>query len=408
MNLYIIHEISRATAYGIGTYIRELAIALKNSEINVCVIHLHANKQMIEMDETIRHIYIPSPAIHDTSRNRNELNELYYRDVARHLQLQIDNKEKLIFHINSLINNMLALLLRDAFDCRIVITVHSFVWVFKIFDNLPRLRKILNEDSSDNFGNNIKKTFEEEKSFFAIADQIVCLSKYMRDVLCQEYGIETEKVTVVPGGLSNDDNYSTVDIEQLREKWKIPDFEKIILFVGRMDDNKGLDYLLKAFREVLSLYPQSRLVIAGEGAFSFYTKVSQDICSRITYTGFLDKPQLYEWYQMADIGIIPSLFESFGYVALEMMMHGLPVVATATSGMNEVIDESCGLKMPLTVLPNSVEIDTTLLAHKIACLLQNPAVAKRFRNNVRQRYREKYALPVFGSNMIEIYKSLFP
>ncbi|MDR2774162.1 MAG: glycosyltransferase [Tannerella sp.] len=49
---------------------------------------------------------------------------------------------------------------------------------------------------------------------------------------------------------------------------------------------------------------------------------------------------------MADVGVVPSLFEPFGYVAVEMMMHRLPVVVTATSGMNEVMDDTCGLKVP--------------------------------------------------------------
>ena len=51
-----------------------------------------------------------------------------------------------------------------------------------------------------------------------------------------------------------------------------------------------------------------------------------------------------------------------------MMMHELPIVATATSGLNEVVDESCGLKVPLIVSPDSVEIDTSLLAQKIVYL----------------------------------------
>ena len=113
-----------------------------------------------------------------------------------------------------------------------------------------------------------------------------------------------------------------------------------------------VDGFCGAFRNVLNSCPQSRLVITGNGDFSKYIKESQDIRTKIIYTGMLEKAQLYEWYCFADVGVIPSLFESFGYVAVEMMMHGLSIAATATSGLNEVVDDTCGLKVPVNEHPD--------------------------------------------------------
>ena len=228
----------------------------------------------------------------------------------------------------------------------------------------------------------------------------------MRDVLCRDYGFTSSKISVIPNGLSNT-YLSTADKQSLREKWKIPTDENIILFAGRMDTIKGLEYLIKAFREVLSIFPQSRLVIAGEGTFGNYIKTSQDICTRITYTGFLDKPQLYEWYQIADIGAVPSLFEPFGYVAVEMMMYELPIVITETSGMKEVVDETCGLKIPVVRCDDRVEINADLFAEKIIYLLQHPIEAKKMGQNGRKRYLQKYTSEVFRRNMLKLYESLF-
>jgi len=174
-----------------------------------------------------------------------------------------------------------------------------------------------------------------------------------------------------------------------------------------MDEIKGLEFLLNAFREVLKILPSCRLVIAGDGAYDKYIKASQDICTKISYTGLLNKIQLYEVYQIADVGVIPSLYESFGYVAVEMMMHGLPIVATATSGLNEVVDDYCGLKIPIIEHPDRVEIDINLLAEKIIYLLQNPTEAERISKNARKRYLEKYASSVFRENMLDFYRSLF-
>jgi glycosyltransferase involved in cell wall biosynthesis len=68
---------------------------------------------------------------------------------------------------------------------------------------------------------------------------------------------------------------------------------------------------------------------------------------------------------IVDVGVIPSLLEPFGYVALEMMMHELLVVVTATSRMNEVVSDTCGLKVSIIKYPDKVEIDTSLLAVKV-------------------------------------------
>lgn len=88
-------------------------------------------------------------------------------------------------------------------------------------------------------------------------------------------------------------------------------------------------------------------------------------------------------------------------------MHGLPVVATATSGLDEVVDDSCGLKVPLAVSADRVEIDADRLAEKILFLLRNPEEARRLGRNGRGRFVERYSSEVFGRNMSAFYESLF-
>ena len=291
---------------------------------------------------------------------------------------------------------------------------------YTIFDNPERLKCILNESHPDSFGENLKKSFEEEKSYYSKADRIICLSDYMKKILCSDYGLDTTKISVVPNGLTdqgfqkiaglarNDARSSGCndDIIQMRKKWHIPSSEKIIFFAGRLDEVKGVSYLIKAFREVLNQYSNCRLIIAGSGDFDKYMREAKELSAKISFTGLLDRNDLYEIYQIANVGVVPSLFEPFGYVAVEMMMHKLSVVATSTSGLNEVVDESCGLKIPITVLPDSVEVDVSILAKKIVYLLQNPVEAKQFGRNGRKRYLEKYTSKVFRNNMLKLYQAV--
>ena len=158
---------------------------------------------------------------------------------------------------------------------------------------------------------------------------------------------------------------------------------------------------------MLKIYSNCRLIMAGSGNYDICFQEAKDICTKITFTGLLNKKDLNEIYQIADIGIVPSLFEPFGYVAIEMMMHKLPVVATTTSGLNEVVNNACGLKIPLTILSESVEIDVMLLSEKIIYLLQHPIEAKLMGQNGRKRYLDNYASEIFRINMVKTYNSLF-
>ena len=410
INLYVFfYETKRSAIYGIGTYLRELTMAIKDSEINVCVIHLFSDKTDMEIDiktDGISYWYIPAPIIGDLSYENNRQSELYYRNVVYLLRLQIKDTERLVFHLNNNHSGKLVNELRKTFDCRIIATAHYFDWSFVIYDDLQQLRKILNDKQSNVFGENFKKSIEEEKLFFSNVDHVICPSKYMYEVICRDFGLDSAKIFVISNGLTDGKN-TISKMYFLRKKWIISSKEKIILFAGRLDKIKGVSYLIKAFREVLEKFPKCRLMIAGSGYYDMYFQEAKDICTKITFTGLLEKKELYELYQIADIGVVPSLFESFGFVAVEMMMHQLPIVATATSGLNEVVDDTCALKVPIISYSDRVEIDTGLFAKNILYLLQHSKKSKKMGYNGRKRYLKEYSSEVFRRNMMNFYQSLF-
>lgn len=408
MNLYIFNETRRGAVYGIGTYIQELTHALNNTDFNICIIHLISDKPhiMAEKQEGVAHWYFPAPISEYWTTDDAEQRKKYHRNIVYLLQLFIKDQKDLLFHLNFPQGNSLIEELKNAFDsCKIISVSHFSDWGFTVFDNLQRLRNILDEKDSDEFGKQLKRSFAEERSYYEKADHCICLSNYMKDIVCQQYNVDAAKITLIPNGLNN--RYITTDnCKLLRNRWNISAKEKIILFAGRMDEIKGLSYLIKAFQCVWQTYPQCRLVIAGAGDFNKYIGESQPICTKITYTGLLDKAQLYEWYSLADIGVVPSLFEPFGFVAVEMMMHQLPMVVTATSGMNEVVDDSCALKIPIVRYPDKVEIDSDLLAEKILYLLLHPKEARQLGRNGRKRYENNFTSEIFGQRMIRFYQSL--
>ena len=407
MNLYIFNQARRGAIFGVGTYIRELIVGLKDHDINVCVVNLVSEKPQIKTEQIcgIEHWFFPLAILDQRTTNNQEQWKLYYRNVVYLLQLHIKDKKDLIFHLNFFESGKLAEELKNTFDCKIVAVTHFFDWGFIIYDNLQRLRHILKKRHPDSFEENLQKVFEEEKFYYSKVDHVVCLSNYMKQILCWDYELNQTKVSVIPNGLC-DVVDTSISVKYLRKKWNISPEEKIIIFAGRLDEVKGICYLIKAFCEVASKCPEARLIIAGSGNYDICFQEAKAICTRITFTGLLEKDELYELYRIAEIGVVPSLFEPFGYVAVEMMIHALPLVVTATSGLNEVVDHTCGLKISLTKLPDRIEIDVSLLAQKILYLLQHSTEAEIIGQNGRKRYMANYSSEIFCQNMLHLYSSL--
>jgi glycosyltransferase len=323
-------------------------------------------------------------------------------------RLYVKDTKDLVFHFNYNLYQSLAKELKSIFDCKTINTVHFTKWTLVLQGNLTLFHLLKSKPENQRNANEqwLLTTDEYEGLLYKEVDKVIVLSQNMKNHLCNEYQLDPNKITVISNGLSDTIPVLGNDRKILRRKWRISEKEFVILFVGRLNPVKGLQFLIKAFRKVLDKIPDCRLIIAGNGNYDTYFQEAKDICAKITFTGLLQKNELSECYQIADVGVVPSLYETFGYVAVEMMMYGLPILATATSGMNEVIDDGSGVKIPLIEYPDKVEIDTDVLADKMIYLLEHPEEAKRLGQNARKRYEERYSADVFRRNMLGLYESL--
>ena len=154
-----------------------------------------------------------------------------------------------------------------------------------------------------------------------------------------------------------------------KKKLLFGDNEHIVLFVGRLDDIKGVEYLIRAFRSLLKKVPDSRLVIVGDGNFDFCLKECVHIWHRITFTGKLKQKMLRKFYQIADVGVMPSFHEQCSYVAIEMMMHGIPLVGTDSTGLKEMLGSNQKYMMKTSEEANNVSLSVEDLAETLTQLL---------------------------------------
>jgi glycosyltransferase len=409
-NIYIINnEFCGASVYGIGTYIKELTGGLAKHHVRVHLIHLNTgqHKVVVENRDAVEHIYIPAPKIKYKEKLKH--NRLYFQNAVYLLRQYIDDSDRVIFHLNYTQNKPLADALKQTFNCSVVLAVHYLTWGFELLGNVTRLRKILTEDESG-LNDVAEKTscgsFHEEKTFFETVDKVICLSKHTAGLLKQDYGIDESRLAVIYNGLT-DAAGEQADRMQLRKKYGLPDHAPVILFAGRLDAVKGLSYFIEAAGILLDKLPGCHVLIAGSGDYDTYLKACGNRWMNVHFTGLLEKQDLYELYAIADIGVMPSLHEQCSYVAIEMMMHGVPLVASTSTGLCEMVEDGVtGLHVPVEEFPDRVEIRPDALAEKILYLLQHPEERERMGRNARRRYETVYSPEMMSEKMIGLYDDL--
>jgi phosphatidylinositol alpha-mannosyltransferase len=146
-----------------------------------------------------------------------------------------------------------------------------------------------------------------------------------------------------------------------------------ILFVGRLEKQKGVSYLIRAFRRIRQEVPNSRLIIVGPGTRlrgKYEKEVVRSGLKDVIFVGGKPQSDLPRYYKTADVFCAPATgLESFGIVLLEAMAVGKPVVATNIDGYNSVMTHGVeGLLVP----PKNEE----MLAQALVSLLTNESLRR--------------------------------
>ena len=409
--VYIINSKFRAINYGIGTYTEQLIECLKTTSIDFGVINLFSSENEISISEKdgYKQISIPSSPILFSFGFKNK--NLYYRNVAYLLkEILYEKNIKYIFHLNFMAESALAVNLKKLFNSKIILVAHYTDWSFSLLGDYKKLKNIIgkSETELEPFEKNVLENLKKDKELVNMCDKLICVAKHSLYYFVDICHVNPTKCLVVNNALK--DIYKKKYINQknrIKKKFNIPESSKIVIFAGRLDKVKGVLYLIKAFIKLYNKNPNTLLYIAGEGGFSHYLSVAENYWGKIIFTGKLDKKTLYELYSISDIGVVSSIHEEFGFVAIEMMMHKLPLIVTNTGGLAEIVEENVsGLKIPIRTIKGKRCIDTTKMKQKIDILLNNPDLASNIAKNGRRRFLEKYELSLFKEKMAELYSNI--
>jgi glycogen(starch) synthase len=180
------------------------------------------------------------------------------------------------------------------------------------------------------------------------ADALIVCSYYMRGHVADIFDIDERRIAVIPNGIDPSELRPAGDLQALRRKFAEP-HEKLVLFVGRLVYEKGFQLALDALPSVLEGVEDVRFLVAGSGTHEAELKAQAErlgLSDHGSFLGWIGDDVLHSLYRIADLCVVPSIYEPFGLVALEAMASGCPCIVADTGGLREVVPvgERVGLR----------------------------------------------------------------
>ena len=217
------------------------------------------------------------------------------------------------------------------------------------------------------------------------ASEVIVNSNYMKSELQRLFGLPYDKINVIPNGV-NMNLYNGIERDYNFRRRYAMDNEKIILFMGRLVYEKGIQYLISAMPKILNGYHDAKLVICGKGGMMDELKAQVDalgISQKVYFAGYMKGKDVQKMYKAADIAVFPSTYEPFGIVALEAMLSERPIVVSDIGGLNEIVEHRVNGMKTYCGNPNSIadSILELLFDHKLCA-----EITKKAKNKVRNEY----------------------
>jgi glycogen(starch) synthase len=200
------------------------------------------------------------------------------------------------------------------------------------------------------------------------ADRVIACSYYMREQISDIFDVPEHRVSVIPNGIDPDDmpQPDRDELARLRAEFAAPD-QKLVLLIGRLVYEKGFQFALEAMPALIEQVPGTRFLVAGSGTHEQELRrqaTELGLLEHGTFLGWIGDDVLHSLYRIADVCVVPSLYEPFGLVALEAMASDCPCIVADTGGLREVVPD--GAQVGLRFRSRDPEA-LAEVAHRVLC-----------------------------------------
>ena len=226
-------------------------------------------------------------------------------------------------------------------------------------------------------------------------DIVTTLTDSISKELIKEYGLNPDEITIIGNGVDEKFFYPKQKLEDKNN-------DRYILFVGRLDRDKGLFDIIESGKHLNDKKSNVYFKIVGEGRDLNILKKKTKILGlqdKIEFLGQIKKDRLLTLYQNATAFILPSYHEGLPTVLLEAMSCGIPIIATNVRGIRDVINpEKNGIIIP----PKKPE----KIAEAISSLLENKKLRTQLGSNARKTIIDKYTWDKVSDKILKCYELL--
>lgn len=307
-----------------------------------------------------------------------------------------------IFSLLYYIHKSKNILKKDSFDYVILENNIPLAWIIKLSNYKGLYAYHLH---------NIPRIDARCRSVFAECNKFLCVSKYVGDAIAKKgsaIGIIPEsKIRVLYNCI--DTNKFNSDINSCnyltRRGYGLKDSDFVIIFVGRMTWEKGIDKLLDAVSTIRD--NDIKVLIVGSYTYGLELKdayqtylheKAKELGNRIIFTGYISQENLPEVYHLADMAVLPSMWEEpAGLTNLEAMSCGLPVITTDAGGIPEYVENAAIIiKRDSNIVKN--------IADNIVKIKNNKKLSNSYSALGIKKVNEKFTLDIYLDKFAECLK----
>ena len=388
---------------GMNVYVRDLSRELIRRGSIVDVFTRSQNPKVPQISHALGHgarvIHIPAGP--QAPMDKNMVFQHIPEFVERVLSLtEREGRTYDVIHSHYWLSGWAARELRAAWDVPII----------QMFHTLGHMKNSVAQSESEKES---EQRLHVERQIVAFTDRLIAATPLERAQLTWLYGADPAKISVVPAGVDTN-LFSPRPKSQAKAFLGLPDQQRLVLFVGRIEPLKGIDTLIRAVDLVLRRHPDWKdslalSIIGGIPDDSPETRSQEmdrlqklreelGLTDLIAFLGAKSQDTLPYYYSAAEVVVVPSHYESFGMVAVEAMACGTPVIASKVGGLSLTVQDGItGYLVP--------DRDPVSLSERIELVLSNPELARAIGQRASE-WANRFKWPNIASRILEIYNEV--